>query len=527
MSEYDKAATNFLVASDWYKKMQDTLGELKCYQNIGVCYWELENLDESLKHYLMAIELLKQLNDEVSLSRLYGNIGLVYRSKGENPKALDYYLQSLEINRKNGFDRDATINLQNIGALYTKMEDYEQSRQYFTEARQLAEKNKDQKSILYANHGLATVLAKTGDYNGSIKELKAALVMAESLQSKEEIKNIYQSFAEIYEQAGDFRNALTYRKTFETWKDSLISENHFSRIKELELKYETAEKNRSIAQLEMQNHEQQTLAERDALLRNILLAGIAILILIASLVVYVLYQRLHTEKLLARKNEELKASEYKQQLSELELKAIKSQMNPHFVFNCLNSINNMILNGDTANASIYLTKFSGVMRKVLENSEIQWISLADELHMLENYLRLEGLRFKEKVKFTFDIDPEVDTENIMIPPMIIQPLLENAIWHGLMHKKEGGEIKLQVREQENYLQCIIEDSGIGLEAAKAMKTTSTEKRSSFGLQLIKKRLKLLNHEEMEKLLSITEIKDVSGQVLGTRVNISIPTLQPA
>jgi LytS/YehU family sensor histidine kinase len=182
----------------------------------------------------------------------------------------------------------------------------------------------------------------------------------------------------------------------------------------------------------------------------------------------------------------------------------------------------MILIDDTENASRYLTKFSKLVRLILENSENSTVSLKDELEMLETYIQLEAKRFEGKINYEFSIYPEIDQETTKLPSMVLQPFIENAIWHGLRHKQEVGVLKIILKEQEDQLICVIEDNGIGREKALALKEKKLHKHKSMGLKLTEERLKLLNKSELKKLINFTDLKDKMDRALGTRVEVIIP-----
>ncbi len=144
------------------------------------------------------------------------------------------------------------------------------------------------------------------------------------------------------------------------------------------------------------------------------------------------------------------------------MQALRAQMNPHFIFNCLSSINNFVLKNETEAASDYLTKFSRLIRTVLNNSKRSFIPLEDELEMVRLYLEMESLRFKGSFTYRIDRDEKIEPSTIFIPPLLIQPFVENAIWHGLLHKADpGGRLDISVKVEKNILICIIEDNGVG------------------------------------------------------------------
>ncbi|MBV9963395.1 MAG: histidine kinase [Parafilimonas sp.] len=217
---------------------------------------------------------------------------------------------------------------------------------------------------------------------------------------------------------------------------------------------------------------------------------------------------------------------YKQQqrnkLLELEMQALRAQMNPHFIFNCLSSINGFILMNETQAASDYLTKFSRLIRMVLNNSKKSLISLEDELEMLRLYLDMENLRFNNGFDFTIDVDKVIDAENIFIPPLLFQPFAENAVWHGLMHKKERGKLQISLSAEDDVLKFVIKDNGIGRAAATELRSKSAEKNKSLGLQITKERLSLINGYASEKtFFEIEDVQDEKGDATGTRILLKI------
>jgi sensor histidine kinase YesM len=184
----------------------------------------------------------------------------------------------------------------------------------------------------------------------------------------------------------------------------------------------------------------------------------------------------------------------------------------------------MIRNGDNKNASGYLTKFSKLIRSILENAEDTEVSLKNELAMLESYIQLEVLRFKENIDYEIQVQKDIDPENTYLPSMVLQPFVENAIWHGLWHKKEAakGKISILINQKQDQLVCLIEDNGVGRQKAFEMKQKSILKSKSLGLKITEERLRLLSKELKKQLICITDLKDQAGIALGTRVEINIP-----
>ena len=213
-----------------------------------------------------------------------------------------------------------------------------------------------------------------------------------------------------------------------------------------------------------------------------------------------------------------KKSEQQNELSASKLTAIQSQMNPHFIFNSLNSIQDLVLKGDVENSYSYLSTFSELVRKTLNYSEKDFIEFEQEIKLLNLYLSLEKLRFKKN--FTYEISVD-NLEDIMIPPMLIQPFIENSLVHGLLHKE--GDKKLRVHiELKDKLICVIDDNGIGRDKAKAIKHRQNKPNESFSGRALGKRLEILSKVfQGEFGYYYEDLFDEKG-CSGTRVILTIP-----
>jgi hypothetical protein len=235
--------------------------------------------------------------------------------------------------------------------------------------------------------------------------------------------------------------------------------------------------------------------------------------------IYLFYRR----RIAFIRKEEGKKTALNQQLAQIEMKALKAQMNPHFIFNCMNSINSYILENDKKKASDYLTKFSTLIRLILENSDKQKINLADELAMLETYIQLEQNRLNNKFDYHIKIEASIKTIAFEIPPLILQPFIENAIWHGLVHKTERGVININIRKEPGRLICIIEDNGIGRAKAGLLKEQRVIKHQSMGMKVTEDRLRILNQLNLERpYVNIADLFTDTNEPSGTRVEIVIP-----
>lgn len=222
---------------------------------------------------------------------------------------------------------------------------------------------------------------------------------------------------------------------------------------------------------------------------------------------------------------EKKILEAEKQILELEQKALRLQMNPHFIFNSLNSVQSYIISHDIKKAVNYLGKFAQLMRLILSNSQEKSIPLAEELKAVQYYLDIEQLRFEDKFAWSLEIDPAIDTEYIEVPPLIFQPYIENSIIHGLLHKENGGNIWIRVNMKNDRLYCTIEDDGIGREKSRQLSKNSGLKKKSTGLIITQKRLEYLTDNTGEGYtVKITDLRNDMDEPSGTRVDITFPVV---
>ena len=521
---YTDAVTNIWKALRLYEERGDSLTVASCYLNIGNCYRELDNTDKTLEYYLKAMTIYEKKGNVVGAAMAYGNLGNVYRSKGEPDTALSYFNRSLDINRKNNLLEEVRVDLNNIGNLYLDKGENSKAGDFFQESYDISVKLGSDRGVIFAKSNMGIVEMKSGHHSKAIQMYNEALTLARASNYKEDVKDIYELLSLVYEQMGRPDLALDYRKKYEVLKDSLINVDYLNQVKEQELKYETEKKDKQIQILAKEKEIGEKEAQRQSTLNKAYIGGIVFVILLAGLIGYTFFQRVHSQKLVATKNEEIREISFRRQLGELEMKALRAQINPHFLFNCMNSINKMILNGETENASLYLTKFSKLVRLILENAERTNVSLENELSLLESYIQLEELRFKGKIGYKISVDESLEKENTFLPSMVLQPFVENAIWHGLMHKQadEKGIININIREENDRLLCTIEDNGVGRERAQQLREKSVLKNKSMGMKITEERLRLLSQERLEQLIRVTDLKDALDHALGTRVEINIP-----
>lgn len=253
---------------------------------------------------------------------------------------------------------------------------------------------------------------------------------------------------------------------------------------------------------------------------NTLVFKILLLLILIASIWYLIKRRVEN----LRKRHQIEATiwQIEKQKIELEKKALRLQMNPHFIFNSLNSIQGYILKQDRDQAIRYLSKFSKLMRLILTNSSSHFVLVKDEIKALELYLDLEKLRFENKFEHQIIIDPKIDQDFYEIPPMIIQPYVENAIIHGLLNKNDMGSLIIDLKEEGKTLVCTITDNGIGREKAREIQNKSTVKKKSVGMEITRQRLQIINKQNIVGHdVEIIDLKDQHGKAAGTKVIIRI------
>ncbi len=320
-------------------------------------------------------------------------------------------------------------------------------------------------------------------------------------------------------------SAYFYYSRFVTMNDSILTDKVKGKLAAFafEQRIEILNKEKEIQHIQLQ---------KQSLQKNILIGGIIILLLLAAIIFRnIILERRNEKQRLEHELELqiLESSETKtqlqQQATELEMRALRAQMNPHFIFNSLNSINRFILEKNSPQASRYLTKFSRLMRMILQNSQASLISMERELESLELYLNLEVLRFDNHFDYKISVAEDLDPSELRVPPLIIQPYVENAVWHGLMHKEEKGQLDIEVSREDNYLYVRVVDNGIGRRKAAELASKSATKHKSMGLKITADRIAMIRRAHSdESVIKLNDLVGPDGCAVGTEVIIKIPVI---
>ncbi len=522
MGNFDESLTNLYRVLEIHETNDYKYGVGFTLNTIGIIQRKIKNHEDAIVSFKKSIAIFSALDQQHDLAMSLENLGNVFGEMNNYDSALHYYYLAMDIDTKLDKKYGIASELENIGNLYLKMGEREKSLEYQLRSYEIRKQLPQQRELAISMNRLGEIYMKLGQYKTSSEYLNDALQLSVKTESKPEILFSFEQFANLHELQGNFAQANIYLKKVMELKDSILNEDKLKQINEVEIRYETSKKDQEIELLSKENEVKEARVQQQAIVRNALIGIIILIAILAFSVYYTLRQKLKNQRLISEKNEEIKLSNYKRKMTDLELKALRSQMNPHFIFNCMNSINRMILSGDGAEASKYLTKFAKLIRLTLEKSENNTVTLEDELSMLEAYIQLESIRFKGKINYSIAVEDSIDQSAISLPSMVLQPFIENAIWHGLMHKKEPGNIHIKIHEEDDILKCSIEDDGVGREMALKLKGESEQKTKSMGLKITEERLRLICNDQLDEWIHINDLKDALNNPAGTRVNISIP-----
>jgi tetratricopeptide (TPR) repeat protein len=543
---------------------QEAIGSVLNY--IGINYQNLGNYDKAMEYCLQGLQIRRKINDDPGIAYSLINMGNLYLEANKLATALDYYQQSLahmqekglplleysllqlgETYRRMGRYEEALSYLQRllktnsnydaatlnaVGEVYFARKEYEISLQYLLKSLSLSGKGQDmsQENIL---NNISRVYIAQKRYPLALSYAQRSLLLAQKTGSRKEIKNTAQTLSDIYAGLHQFAKAYEYQALYISLKDSITSEEYTKRLAMLEANLELAKKQARIETLTQQQQLHQQELKRQSILRNVFIAGLGFT-LVLGLVIFrnislntkaerLLKDRLERDLELERLEKEQKLSAYKSRTVDLEMMALRAQMNPHFIFNCLNSINRFILKNETEAASDYLTKFSKLIRLILQNSQVKSVCLENELEALRLYMDMEVSRFEHRFDYQIICDPDLEIEHIEVPPLVIQPYVENAIWHGLMHKGDKGQLLIELHQEDKTLFCQITDDGVGRKRAAELKSKSASKNKSLGMKITEHRLELINAlNDKATTVEVTDLVDSSGEACGTSVLLKIP-----
>ncbi|MDW3192630.1 MAG: histidine kinase [Cytophagales bacterium] len=459
-------------AQAWLDNIEDAELQLELELALGRAREQAIQLDSSLFNYQNALELSDSLNLEQRSEDITNSIGRVYQNQND-PEAELSFKQSRRARSiaTNNRARQNTLDL-DIASIYLDLDQAEEAIPYLQESVELSEEEGNLETNIAARKSLSDVYAASGDYNRALDN--------------------YRSYTQLVDK-------LYQNKEREIALSAQVQRDLFERQQTIN----SLEKDRQLYENEIAILEQERTFQAESLsFQRRSIYGLSLSLLTILGISLLLYR-----------------SNRKKNLSNqlLALKSLRSQMNPHFIFNALNSVNSFISMNDVREANRYLSDFSRLMRIVMENSQKEFIPLEEELEVLKLYLKLEHYRFQDQFQYELQIDDGLDSQDLQLPPMLAQPYIENAIWHGLRYKEEKGHLYVEMVHGKEELTITIKDDGIGRARSRALKTTNQKKNTSTGMKNTQERIDLLNATYGSDIRVL--VKDLEE---GTEVTIHLP-----
>lgn len=509
VGEYEAGVKEYLRALEIAEKKKIPRAQSSLLMNLGNIYGKMGNNNKALDYQKASYEILYMLKDMQGIAYTLNNIGIIYKNMGENDSALHYYNRSMIIKRKIGSGYGIATGLVNIGILLSEQGKTDEAISCFDEGLPIADNYDLQQTKIDLLNSKAVALVGKGFYNQAKECYLTGLEIAEEKGFREKIRDIYEGMAALYNKEGNNVNAYNYLKLYIALKDSILNESNQKAIVEMQTRFDT-EKVEKENEILTKNAEIQSLKLKKQQTQFWLLGAAICFILLLAVLAFVLY----------RSRQRNIRTQLEKQNMETEQRMLRSQMNPHFIFNSMSSIQGYITRKDNFTAMTYLSNFAELMRGILENSRKAMISMEEEVNTLNLYIELERLRLKNAFDFSIKIDPELDPEIIYVPPMLIQPFVENAIKHGLKNMNGDGILNIDFKMEKDLIKCSVTDNGIGRDMAGKNKP---EGHQSLGMQVTQERLDMLKQEKKVNChYIIDDLRDVNGKASGTRVDVAIP-----
>lgn len=553
--QYDLAIENYFKSINLAKNIDKPSLAYNSNKNIGVAYKLNTDYDKAIYYLNTFLNFISKKSSQNDFVFAKLQIGETYELKGEFSLAEQTYLEVLEIEKQRNNSEGIILIQDKLANINLSQNNVAGAIQYYEESEKMAKESSDKRSLvntlrskssaykkqnkpseeldarqqaLDLNEELDDVEAQSEDlleigriYVEQKQEDKAIPVLQRSMTLSDQTQNISQKKEALYTLSKAYERSDP-NKALETYKEYLTANDSINRMREkellsrIEMATSLSRKQQRIDLLEKDKElndktiellvQEQELKDQAIRTQRITIISLIVILLILS-VSTIFIVRSGRQKRLAN------------QL--LALKSLRSQMNPHFIFNALNSVNNYIAKKDELSANRYLSDFAFLMRSVMENSKHDFIPLTDEIKIIELYIKLEHERFKEKFVYKFVVDEDINTESFLIPPMLIQPYIENAVWHGLRYKEEKGKLEVELKQLNNHLEITIIDDGIGRKKSQELKTKNQQQNNSTGLKNIENRLKIIN--EVHHLGIKVEVSDLIPETqTGTSIKITVP-----
>ncbi|HVI44713.1 MAG TPA: tetratricopeptide repeat protein [Chitinophaga sp.] len=488
------------------EKVHDIRNICVATNSIGNIQLTAENYDDAIRHFERALKLEEQSNNDLGVAINLGNLGYAYQGQGKLEQAIQYYKRSLAVNQKMDNPTGMSICYNALGAACKEKKDYAAAMDYLKKALAVNDKVDDKVHIAESYLNIGKLLGAQGKHDEARKFIQQSVDLSTYWNFKSMLMDAYKALAADYKESGDFRRSMDATDKSLLYKDSILSEKSSMALTQMQTIYEVDRKDNQIKTLEHDKMVGELRTKRNVIF-TFALAGFLLMAIVGGFF-YIRHRNLEANK----------------QTLQLELRSLRSQMNPHFIFNSLSSIHRYIWSNNQEEASDYLTKFSRLMRLILDNTQHTFVTLNKELESLRLYLDLESLRCNGVFDYTIEIGDDINEEEVLIPPMILQPYVENAIWHGLVHKhNEKGKLDIAINLNGRSLVCTITDNGIGRRRAMEIKEKKGKGHNSVGMKVTEGRIDLIRKiNNKEAKVTVTDLEYDAGEPAGTKVTIILP-----
>ncbi len=523
-NKYQESITLYTKLLD--QKLSD-YQRVEVYEGLGDTYKAINDVDKSVANYQKGLNLANERIILPKITDLNSKLGTIFAQSGATTEAEAYYGNSLKLAKKENIKR-AVLEKDKVADFYNQNRDFDKEIKLREETisgievldeEELVDTNEENNPLTLQrqNYKIATALIAQDKYKEAVKYLKKSIEEAHLKNDLVVEKDATRKLSETYKILGEENKATKNFQEYVSLLDKLYIKKEQELSQAARFNKEITNQQNRILNLEgdrklNQTRYQLAIKNKELLQKNSLIQKwiIGSLVFVSVLFLFALYTQYKNGK------------QQKFANNLLALKSLRTQMNPHFIFNALNSVNSFIAVNDERAANRYLSDFSQLMRSVLENSEQDFISLEKEIELLKLYVKLEHFRFKDKFDYTLTIDPKIQLETFVIPPMLLQPYVENAVWHGLRYKKQKGTLTIDFKQvNSETLQITIEDNGIGRKKSKELKTENQKKQRSKGMSNIKKRIAILNKMYQDKVAVTIEDVTKDTEATGTRVKLII------
>lgn len=464
MGDYHKALEIQLQSISISEQLQDTLSMAISYNNLGNIHHRMGNFDRSNYYFKRAIRFGEGLVPIQEYIRFFNNRAMTLFKLDDVDSSLFYVEYALHRAEEESLSHIEAESRSIRGEIHFKMGEPELAVQAYQQTIPIFENSGDQYSLLALYLHLGEAHTFMGNTDSSKRYVRK--VLRQGREHKVHLMEAYQEMTAAYLKEGKADSAKVYLDSTFMMRDRLFDSDRLMNSERLQIEFDTEKLKNELKQLELQTIISESTGEKQRLW--LWLAVVFIILLIISVGLYLRLRRVNE----------------RQRLSELEQRALRAQMNPHFIFNSLNSIQRLYIEGETSKASDYMADFSQLMRKILDSTSKSEIRLSEEMEMLQLYCEIEQLRSGGMLQYLLEVEESIPLTETWVPPLIIQPFVENAVWHGILPKKEQGTVKVFLFKQGDKLSCVVEDDGVGF-------STSTDRKNhdSKGIQLTEERIR--------------------------------------